>query len=112
VLSLKDFRSKSPILEGFLYAGDKMKGIMNYSTEFTRLCEFVREIQNYYMLNKHKQALAGDLVVSKAMVSFALYDLSEKDLNTFIETLQQEGFILSSSNDQLIFPATFPNAVC
>jgi predicted membrane GTPase involved in stress response len=83
---------------------------MNYAYEFARLREFVREIQVYYRLNQN--VLGGYLVVSRAMVSFALNGLSDNDLNILLETLRKEGYLVSTGNDRLIFPASFIEADC
>jgi hypothetical protein len=84
--------------------------MMNYALEFARLRDFVREIQVYYRLNQN--SLAGHLVVSRAMISFALNGLSEGELNHLLDKLKQEGYLLFTGNDRLIFPASFIEADC
>ena len=83
---------------------------MNYAYEFVRLREFVREIQVYYRLNQN--SLAGHLVVSKAMISYALNGLSDAELNILLDTLKRDGYLIFTGNDRLIFPASFIEADC
>lgn len=83
---------------------------MNHDDELLRLCEFVREIRRYYRMDQ--QIPVDRLIVSKAMVSFALHNLSEPKLNDLIETLKKQGYIVSASNDQLVFSGNFPKALC
>ena len=84
--------------------------LMNYSSELFRLHEFVREIHNYYKLNNH--VLADQFVLSKAMVSYGMNGLSDSELDRFIERLQKDGYILSTLDNTLSFPASFIEADC
>ena len=83
---------------------------MIQSPDFKRLREFVQEIHGYYLLNHH--ALSDSLVVSKAMVSFALTGISIADLDILLTRLQGEGFLLAIHGDCLIFPVSFIEGDC
>jgi hypothetical protein len=41
------------------------------------------------------------------MVSFAMKGLTDQELDSFLETLKKDGYLLSRGNDPLIFPAKF-----
>ncbi len=77
---------------------------MNYTYELTRLLQFVREIYSNCRQNSHD--LANRLVVSKALISTALADLNDGEIDMLIESLELERYILSNGNGQLIFPAS------
>jgi len=78
---------------------------MDYMLELIRLHDFVREVHSYYKLNKH--LLSGNLVVSRAMVSFAMDGLTDHELDSLIESLKKDGYLLARGNDPLVFSAKF-----
>jgi len=85
-----------------------MNFIMNYSSELIRLRDFVREIHDYQRSINH--LLNSQVVVSNAMVAFALNGLSDADLKTLLESLKTGGQIMSAASDELVFSISFIDA--
>lgn len=78
---------------------------MNYPQELTRLQKLLREVYANCSLNNHE--LASRIVVSKALITTALNDLPEEDVDALIQSLEVERYIRLAANDQLIVPLTF-----
>lgn len=78
---------------------------MNYTYELTRLLRFLREVHHDFKLNRPDSA--GPLVLSKSLISIALDDLADADIDALLESLEVERYILHNRNGQLMFPASF-----
>jgi hypothetical protein len=83
---------------------------MNYPFDFARLREFVREVQMYY--GECRQIRDEPLIVSRAMVSYAMQGLSEAELSRMIESLHRDGYILSAVDNRLAFRPGFAEGQC
>lgn len=73
--------------------------------EINRLRALVEEIRSYYALNR--DSMSDQIVVSKSMVAFALFPLSEDELQVLFKELIQQGYLLEVKRDRLIFPVSF-----
>lgn len=80
---------------------------MRYEEEISRLGAFLQEIEQYYKRSKNEQ---GNLMVlSRAMVSFALNHLNEEELDKLLLFLKAEGQLVSGEQDKLVFRKFFRN---
>lgn len=74
---------------------------MRYEKEIKRLSAFLQEIEQYYRRSKNDQG--NLLVLSRAMVAFALNHLNEEELDKLLLFLKAEGQLVSGEHDKLVF---------
>ena len=74
---------------------------MRYSDDMRKLGAFLQEIEHYYRKSKNEQG--NLLVLSRAMVAFALSDMNESALDELFDHLIEEGHLLSRDPERLVF---------
>jgi hypothetical protein len=83
---------------------------MVHPADLKRIKQVVGEIRHYYAINQN--LLSGQLIITKSMVAFALYDKTEKELNNILIGLRHQGLITAIQGDRLIFPSSFLEGEC
>ena len=78
---------------------------MNYTYELTRLLQLVREVYDNCKMNS--QSAGNRILVSKQLISMAMSDLADADIDTLIESLEVERYIQRTGSGQLVIPASF-----
>lgn len=80
---------------------------MRYENEIKRLELFLKEIEQYYARSKNEQGSL--LILSRAMVAFALNHLDENELNQLLLHLKAGGQLISGDQDKLVFRKFYRN---
>ncbi len=79
---------------------------MNLPSDLLRLRAFLKEIHSFNC--REKKATNSTIAVSRAMIAFALSDLSDPELDVLIGNLtRSSGIRTTERNDLIIFPLEF-----